>query len=140
MIDSALGRVPMHEEALLAARLFLGVPFMIWGVMKLRGGEAKLVPVLAGLGLPDAKFLAYLVGFCELVGGIAVVLGYPVHTVGVLLGLWCLVTGYAAHKSDINQLLAHVAMAGGFFLLAVVGAGSLSLFAGEPTGIFAYVH
>ena len=39
----------MHEEALLVARLFLGVPFMIWGVMKLRGGEAKLVPVLAGL-------------------------------------------------------------------------------------------
>ena len=129
----------MNDEAMLVARLFLGVPFVIWGVMKLRGGEAKLVPVLAGLGLPDAKLLAYLVGFCELIGGVAVVLGYPVRTVGVLLGLWCLVTGYAAHKSDANQLLAHVAMAGGFFLLATVGAGALSLFAGNPPGMFAYL-
>ena len=129
----------MHEEALLVARLFLGVPFVIWGAMKLRGGEAKLVPVLAGLGLPDAKLLAYLVGFCELVGGVAVVLGYPVRIVGVLLGLWCLVTGYAAHRNDINQLLAHVAMAGGFFLLAAAGAGTLSLFGGMPTGGFAHL-
>lgn len=129
----------MHEEALLVARLFLGIPFILWGAMKLRGGEAKLVPVLAGLGLPDAKALAYLVGFCEFVGGIGVTIGYPARTVGVLLGLWCLVTGYAAHKNDMNQLLAHVAMAGGFFLLAVVGAGSLSLFGGAPTGVFAYL-
>ncbi|WP_386067073.1 DoxX family protein [Tahibacter sp. UC22_41] len=129
----------MHDEALLVARLFLGVPFVIWGAMKLRGGEAKLVPVLAGLGLPDAKLLACLVGFCELVGGIGIALGYPVRTCGVLLGLWCLVTGYAAHKNDINQLLAHVAMTGGFFVLAIAGAGTLSLFGGAPTGLFAYL-
>lgn len=48
----------MNDTALLVARLFLGIPFIVWGVIKLRGGEAKLVPVLAGLGLPDAKFLA----------------------------------------------------------------------------------
>ena len=129
----------MHDEALLVARLFLGIPFILWGSMKLRGGEAKLVPVLVSLGLPDAKALAYLVGFCEFIGGVGVALGYPARTFGLLLGLWCLVTGYAAHKSDINQLLAHVAMAGGFFLLAVVGAGSLSLFGGAPTGLFGYL-
>lgn len=66
----------MNAIALLVARLFLGVPFIIWGVMKLHGGEAKLVPVLAGMGLPDARVLAYLVGVCELVGGIAVCIGY----------------------------------------------------------------
>ena len=129
----------MHDEAMLVARLFLGVPFVIWGTMKLRGGEAKLVPVLASMGLPDAKVLAYLVGVCELVGGIAVCLGYPARTVGVPLGLWCLVTGYAAHRNDINQLLAHVGMAGGFFLLAVVGAGSIALFGGHPTGVLAHL-
>ncbi|QNP42127.1 DoxX family protein [Lysobacter terrestris] len=129
----------MHDEALLVARLFLGIPFIVWGALKLRGGEAKLVPMLAALGLPDATFLAYLVGFCEFVGGVAVTVGYPVRTVGILLGLWCLLTGYAAHRSDINQLLAHVAMAGGFFLLAATGAGALALFGGAPTGWFAYL-
>ena len=127
----------MHEQALLIARLFLGVPFIIWGAMKLRGGEAKLVPVLVSMGLPDTKMLAYLVGFCELVGGLGVCLGYPARTVSFLLGVWCLITGYAAHKNDINQLLAHVGMAGGFFVLAVVGAGTVALFGGHPEGVFA---
>ena len=127
----------MNDAVLLIARLFLGLPFIIWGVMKLRGGDAKLVPVIAGLGLPDAKALAYLVGLCELVGGVAVVLGYPAKTVGVLLGLWCIVTAIAAHRKDTQQLLSHTAMAGGYFMLAAVGAGGLSLFGGAPSGIFA---
>ena len=129
----------MSDEALLAARLFLGVPFVIWGTMKLRGGEARLVPVLSAMGLPDASALAWLVGVCELVGGVAVCLGYPVRTVGVLLGVWCLVTAYVAHRKEVNQLLAHVGMAGGFFALAAVGPGRLALFGGAPTGVFAHL-
>ena len=35
----------MNDAVLLIARLFLGLPFIIWGVMKLRGGDAKLVAV-----------------------------------------------------------------------------------------------
>ena len=31
----------MNAEGLLVARLFLGVPFVIWGIQKLRGGEAQ---------------------------------------------------------------------------------------------------
>ena len=127
----------MHDIALLVARLFLGVPFLVWGGMKLRGGEARLVPVLAAMGLPDAKALAYRVGICEFVGGVAICIGYPARTVGVLLGLWCLATAFVSHRNDSNQLLAHVGMAGGFFVLAVVGAGSASLFGGHPTGLFA---
>lgn len=117
----------MHDTAILIARLFMGVPFIIWGIMKLRGGEAKLVPVLAGLGLPDAKMLAYLVGFCEFIGGVGVVLGWPLSLFSVLLGLWCLVTAYVGHRHDINGLLSHVTMAGGFFALAVLGAGPIAV-------------
>lgn len=115
----------MHDIAIIAARLLLGVPFIMWGVMKLRGGEAKLVPVLVGMGLPDAKALAYLVGFCELIGGIGVVVGFPLVLVSLPLSVWCLVTGYVGHRHDTNQLLAHVAMAGGFLLLAASAPGVL---------------
>ncbi len=59
---------------------------------------------------------------------------------GVLLGLWCLLTGYAAHKGDTNQLLAHVGMAGGFFLLAAIGPGPLSLFGESVPGAFALLR
>ena len=127
----------MSDESLLLARLFLGVPFIVWGILKLRGGEARLVPVLRGMGLPDATALAYLVGFCELAGGVMVVLGYPARTSGVLLGLWCLVTAYIGHKGDTNQMLAHTCMAGGFFTLASIGAGTLALFGGHPEGVVA---
>ncbi|HMS05191.1 MAG TPA: DoxX family protein [Burkholderiaceae bacterium] len=127
----------MNAEGLLVARLFLGVPFVIWGIQKLPGGEAHLVPVLQGMGLPGATFLAYMVGLCEFVGGVMVVLGYPARTAGVLLGLWCLVTAYVSHKGNTTQQLSHTSMAGGFFLLAAVGPGSLALFGGQPSGIWA---
>jgi putative oxidoreductase len=129
----------MHNEGLLIARLFLGVPFVVWGTSKLRGGEARLVPGLRALGLPDAVFFADLVGLCELVGGLAVVLGYPVRTASILLGLWCLATGYDAHKGNMTELLKNVTMAGGFFALATAGAGVISLFGGAPSGLFAYM-
>lgn len=129
----------MHDEALIVARLFLGVPFIVWGILKLRGGEAKLVPGLRALGLPDAVFFAYLIGLCELVGGVAVVLGYPVCTASVLLGIWCLLTGYDAHRGNVTELLKNVTMAGGFFALAAAGPGSVSLFGGAPPGILGYL-
>ena len=105
--------------------------------MKLRGGEAKLVPGLKALGLPDATFFAYLVGACELIGGVGVVLGWPVVTFSILLGVWCLITGYDAHRSNPMELLKNVSMAGGFFALAVAWAGGFSLFGGAPHGLFA---
>ncbi|KVK48545.1 DoxX family protein [Agrobacterium deltaense] len=129
----------MYDVGLLIARLFLGVPFIVWGVLKLRGDEAKLVPGLRALGLPDASFFAYLIAVCELVGGVAVVIGYPVHTAGVLLGLWCLATGYDAHRGNMTELLKNGTMAGGFFALATTGPGGFSAFGGAPTGFFAYL-
>lgn len=129
----------MYDGGLLIARLFLGIPFVVWGVLKLRGGEAKLVPGLRALGLPDAVFFAYLVGVCELVGGVAVVLGYPARTASILLGLWCLVTGYDAHRNNVTELLKNVVMAGGFFALATAGPGSISFFGGAPGGPLAYL-
>jgi len=129
----------MHDEGLFIARLFLGIPFIVWGTLKLKGGEAKLVPGLQALGLPDAVFFAYLIGACELVGGSALLLGYPVRTASVLLGLWCLVTGYDAHRGNITELLKNATMAGGFFALAVTGPGMISLFGGAPSSIFAYL-
>lgn len=130
----------MYDAGLFVARLFLGIPFIVWGILKLRGGEAKLVPGLRALGLPDAVFFAYLIGVCELVGGLAVALGYPARTASILLGLWCLVTGYDAHRGNITELLKNATMAGGFFALAAAGAGSISLFGGAPDGLFTYLR
>ena len=42
------------------------------------------MPFLVALGLPDATVLAYLVGLCEFVGGLAVVIGYPARLAAIL--------------------------------------------------------
>lgn len=127
------------NEGLLIGRLLMGLPFIWWGIGKIRGGEAHLIPVLTAMGLHDAKFLAYMVGVCELFGGIMVVLGYPAHTAAILLGLWCLATALTMQKQLNDTLLSHVVMAGGFFTLAAVGPGSIALFGGHPTGLFVYL-
>ena len=127
----------MFDIAVLLARLLMGGAFIVWGTMKLRGGEAELVPVLKAMHMPDAKGLAYLVGLCEFLGGVGVVLGFPLVLFSLALGLWCLVTAYIGHKGDTNQMLAHTCMAGGFFTLASSGAGTLALFGGHPEGVFA---
>lgn len=49
--------------------------------------------------------LAYLADLCELVGGIGVVLGFPVRLFGMLLGLWCLANACEAHRKNFNGLL-----------------------------------
>ncbi|CAM2996406.1 putative oxidoreductase [Paracoccus aminovorans] len=127
------------ETGLFIARLFLGVPFIAWGILKLRGGEAKIAPMIAAMGIPDAKALAWLVGLCELLGGLAVVLGYPVRTAALLLGLWCLVTGYLEHRGNATELLKNVTMAGGYFALAAAGGGALALFGGAPAGVLGWL-
>ncbi len=117
----------MFDIAILLARLLMGGAFIVWGTMKLRGGEAELVPVLKAMHMPDAKGLAYLVGLCEFLGGVGVVLGFPLVLFSLALGLWCLVTALVAHRKDINQLLAHLTMCGGFFALAAAGPGRIAL-------------
>lgn len=117
----------MNDTTLLIARLLMGVPFVIWGALKLRGDEPNLAVMLTKLGLPDAKLLGSLVGLCELVGGVAVIVGYPVHIVGWLLGVWCLVTGVVVHRQNQTLLLSHIVMAGGYIALAAVGAGAFRL-------------
>lgn len=129
----------MYDEGLFIARSFLGVPFIVWGTLKLRGGEAKLVPGLQALGLPDATVFAYLIGVCEFAGGLAVVIGYPLRSASVLLGLWCIATGYDAHRGNVTEFLKNVTMAGGFFALATAGPGVISAFSGVPSGWFAYL-
>ena len=36
------------DTGLFIVRLFLGVPFIVWGIGKLRGGDAKIAPLIAG--------------------------------------------------------------------------------------------
>jgi putative oxidoreductase len=88
--------------------------------------------MMAKYGLP-VPMLAYVVTVViELLGGIALLLGFMTRPVAVVLGLWCIATALVAHANfgDPNMrahFMKNVAMAGGFVYVWAFGAGSLSI-------------
>ena len=114
---------------ILIGRVFLSILFIVAGYGKLTGGAEGLSGMLGGMGLPAPLALAYLVGICELVGGIAVLVGFQVRIVGILLALFCLFTGYIAHMGpdQATALMKNIGLAGGFLLLAANGAGAYAI-------------
>jgi putative oxidoreductase len=114
---------------ILIGRVFLSIIFIVAGYGKLTGGAEGLSGMLGGLGLPAPLALAYLVGICELVGGIAVLIGFQVRIVGILLALFCLLTGYIAHSTpdQMTALMKNIGLAGGYLILAANGAGAYAV-------------
>lgn len=112
---------------LLIGRVLLSVLFIVAGFGKLTGGAEGLSGMLGGMGLPQPLAIAYLVGLCELVGGICVLIGFQVRIVGILLALFCLFTGYIAHIGEPTALMKNIGLAGGFLLLAANGAGAYAV-------------
>ncbi|MCC5090452.1 DoxX family protein [Xanthomonas campestris] len=115
----------------LLGRLLMAVLFLISGVGKVVAPEATIGYIAsAGLPLPQLAFgTAVLV---EILGGIALVLGFRTRWVAAVLALMCIATalGFHANFSDQNQLihfLKNLTMAGGFMQIIVFGAGSYSL-------------
>ncbi|MEJ2392366.1 MAG: DoxX family protein [Gammaproteobacteria bacterium] len=113
----------------LAGRLLLAIIFLIAGVGKITA-YAGTAAYMASMGVPGA--LLPLVIVTELVGGIAIVLGYHTRVVAFLLAGFTLLAGAIFHHDFANQIqmlmfLKDLAIAGGFLLLVVNGAGAWSL-------------
>lgn len=111
---------------LLVGRILMAVDFVLAGYMKLTNA-AGVAGFFGSLGLPSSPAFAYLVGLCELVGGLAVIAGFQTRIVAVLLGLFCIATGFLAHSGEMEILMKNIVMAGGFLILAGAGAGAYSV-------------
>ncbi|MBO9582214.1 MAG: DoxX family protein [Sphingobium sp.] len=112
--------------ALLSGRILLSLLFLFSGVLKFMMGP-QMAGMLGQVGLPAPHLMVYLIGLCEVVGGLALVAGYQTRTVAVLLAIWCVATGFVAHMGDPLTLLKNIGLAGGFIILAATTPGSLAL-------------
>ena len=63
-----------YEVSALILRVILGVSFFLHGLAKFQGGLVNTAGWFDSIGIPS--FLAYVVAFIELVGGIAMVVGF----------------------------------------------------------------
>lgn len=111
---------------ILVGRILMAVDFVLAGYGKLTAA-AGTAGFFGSLGLPSSPAFAYLVGLCELVGGLALIVGFQTRIVAILLGLFCIATGFIAHSGDMTIFMKNVVMAGGFFILAGAGAGAYSV-------------
>jgi putative oxidoreductase len=110
------------------ARVLLAAIFVYFGFDKI-GGYAGTAAYMASHGVPAA--LLPLVIALELGGGIAIVAGYRTRLVAAALAAFSIVSGLLFHAgadpAQQTQLFKNVALAGGFLLLVVNGAGAWSL-------------
>lgn len=74
-----------QEIGQIILRLVLGLTFFIHGLVKFQGGISNTVGYFDSLGLVGA--LAYLVATIELVGGIALILGFATRTISGALAV-----------------------------------------------------
>ena len=113
----------------LVGRILLAVIFIVAGFGKITG-YAGTAAYMASKGIPGA--LLPLVIALELGGGIAIVLGFQTRIVALALAAFCIVSAAIFHFEPGNQgqminFMKNFAMAGGFLVLAQVGAPWMSI-------------
>jgi putative oxidoreductase len=85
---------------------------------------------MASVGVPGA-ILPLVIG-TEVLGSLAIILGWKTRIVAVLMAGFTLLTGIVFHNNFADQIqmimfLKNVSITGAFLLLAVHGAGPISL-------------
>jgi putative oxidoreductase len=74
-----------NDAGAFVLRVILGLTFFIHGLSKFQGGLGNTAGFFESLGIPG--FLAYVVAFIELIGGIMLILGIGTRIVSVLFAV-----------------------------------------------------
>jgi putative oxidoreductase len=126
----------LHNPLALAGRLLLALLFLPAGIGKLTG-FAGTVGYISSVGLPLPQAAAALAMVVEIVGSVALIVGYRARVVAIVLAVFTLLASlffhnYWALPAD-QQMMQHLlftknlAVVGGLLTLAAWGAGAWSL-------------
>ena len=115
----------------LVGRVLLSAIFLLSGISKISAPAATLA-YISSVGLPFAHLGLAIAILVELVGGVALLVGYRTRPVAAVLALFTVATALAFHNNlaDQNQFFhffKNIAMAGGLLQIVAYGAGRLSL-------------
>ena len=128
---AAGGAAPNSALPILAARVLLSILFILAGYAKLTG-IAGTAGWFGSIGLPMPTVTAVVAGLIELLGGLAILIGFKTRIVAIVMAIFTLAATAIAHL-DFSQagnalmLQKNLAITGGFLLLAVLGAGAWSI-------------
>jgi len=113
----------------LLSRIFLSLVFLINGYSKITNIDGT-IGWMEMYGLPG--FFIYPAILLELIAPILLIIGYQVRLMSISLGLFCLATAVIflrdfADPMTLTNFLKNVALAGGFFILAINGPKEFSI-------------
>jgi putative oxidoreductase len=119
----------LENVAELAGRILLATLFLLSGIGKV-GAYGATVAYMSSAGVPGA--LLPLVIATEVLGALAIIVGWKTRVAALLLAGFCFLTATIFHHNlaDQQQLIhffKDFAIAGGFLLLVAKGAGPLSI-------------
>lgn len=120
----------------LVARILLASLFLSAGISKITNFQA-ITDLVAAIGIPYADVGTGLVILLEVLGSIAIIVGYRARVAAILLGIFTIITAFLFHnywaapveQQYVQQLLffKNISIAGGLFLLASFNSGKWSL-------------
>ena len=132
----------MEKISHIVARVFIGHIFLLAGISKISAYEGTQ-GYMDVMGVPGA--LLPLVILLEAIGGLAIIVGWKTKWASLALAAFSVVAAAIFHSDFADQtqmilFMKNIAIAGGFILLAVHGAGAYSLDNRRSTAQFAVSH
>lgn len=115
----------------LLARVLLSLIFILSGFSKMADPSGTIAYIqMVGLPFPTLAYAGAVA--TEVIGGIALVVGFQTRLVALGVAGFSMVTALLFHSqlSDLNQFIhffKNVAMTGGLLLIAAFGAGAFSV-------------
>ncbi|MGF6177653.1 DoxX family protein [Ensifer sp. 4252] len=115
----------------LVGRFLLTAIFLLSGVSKISDPAGTIGYInMVGLPFPSLSYGAAIL--TEIVGSIALILGFHTRIVALILAVFSVATALAFHNNlgDLNQFIhffKNIAMAGGLLQVVAFGAGRYSL-------------
>ncbi len=113
----------------LAGRILIALIFVLSGFGKITNPTGTAAYMQA-MGVP--ALLLWPTAALELLGGIAIIVGFQTRIVAAALAVFCVVSALIFHSNFADQMqminfMKNLAMAGGFLFLASSGATALSV-------------
>ena len=115
--------------AMLGGRVLISFMFIMSGFQKL-GGIEGTQGYMEMMGVPG--ILIYPTILVEILGGLAVLVGFQARIGALLLAGFCVVSGVIFHFDPADQMqmismFKNFAIAGGFLFIVAMGPGKLSI-------------
>ena len=125
------GTAANYSAVVLVGRVLLSAMFIIAGFGKLTAISAT-AGWFGSIGLPMPTVTTVLVGLVELLGGLAILIGFQTRIAAIVLAVFTVAATAIAHMDLSGQMQMllfqkNLSITGGLLILAAFGAGALSL-------------